>query len=67
MSKLLIQELNAMGRTDAFSRFMKLALQGHTIVFSSGDLGVAGLPGDPTPNGCIGANDTVFNPQGPAK
>jgi tripeptidyl-peptidase I len=46
-------------------RFMKLALQGHTIFFSSGDTGVAGRPTDPRPNGCLGDNHTIFNPRWP--
>ncbi|KAK5113429.1 hypothetical protein LTR85_010857 [Meristemomyces frigidus] len=45
--------------------FMKLALQGHTIFFSSGDSEVAGRATDPAPNGCLGANDTIFSPRWP--
>lgn len=44
---------------------MKLALQGHTIFFSSGDTGVAGRPADPAPNGCLGPDNTIFNPRWP--
>lgn len=44
---------------------MKLGLQGITVVASSGDDGVAGFPGDPTPNGCL-LDGSVFNPQFPA-
>lgn len=44
---------------------MKLALQGHTILFSSGDTGVAGRPTDPAPNGCLGPNHTIFSPRWP--
>ncbi|KAL9113211.1 MAG: hypothetical protein Q9227_002546 [Pyrenula ochraceoflavens] len=47
------------------NEFMKLALQGHTIVFSSGDTGVAGRAGDPAPNGCLGPDHTIFNPRWP--
>lgn len=47
------------------NEFMKLALQGHTIFFSSGDTGVAGRPGYPPPNGCLGSNHTIFNPRWP--
>ncbi|KAK5108167.1 hypothetical protein LTR62_008698 [Meristemomyces frigidus] len=47
------------------NEFMKLALQGHTIVFSSGDTGVAGRAADPRPNGCLGPNHTIFNPRWP--
>lgn len=42
---------------------MKLALQGTTVVVSSGDDGVGGFEGDPTPSGCLGPKETVFNPQ----
>jgi len=44
---------------------MKLALQGHTILFSSGDTGVAGRAADPAPIGCLGPNSTIFNPRYP--
>lgn len=47
--------------------FMKLALQGHSILISSGDFGVAGVagfPGDPSANGCLGPDSTIFNPGG---
>ncbi|KAK4539363.1 hypothetical protein LTR36_010993 [Oleoguttula mirabilis] len=47
------------------NEFMKLALQGHTIFFSSGDTGVAGRATDPSPNGCLGTNNTIFNPRWP--
>ncbi|KAH8679313.1 putative alkaline serine protease AorO [Ilyonectria robusta] len=42
--------------------FMKLGLQGVSIVFSSGDGGVAGGHG----YDCLGNTETVFNPQGPS-
>jgi len=45
--------------------FMKLGLQGVTIVFASGDSGVAARAFDPEPNGCIGPNHTIFNPDWP--
>lgn len=51
------------------NEFMKLSLQGHTILVSSGDNGVAADPNDPGGNGkigCIGGNQTVFNPETPA-
>lgn len=41
---------------------LKLGLQGVTVVVASGDDGVAGFPGDPYPNGCLGDDGTVFNP-----
>ena len=47
---------------------MKLALQGHTIVISSGDYGVGSYRGDPDANGCMsgsGQNGTIFNPYYP--
>ncbi|KAL9095664.1 MAG: hypothetical protein Q9165_002096 [Trypethelium subeluteriae] len=47
------------------NEFMKLALQGHSIFFSSGDTGVAGRPANPPPNGCLGSNNTIFNPRYP--
>lgn len=37
---------------------MKLGLQGTTLVFSSGDGGVAGGHG----NDCLGGNQDIFNP-----
>ncbi|KAK1853235.1 protease s8 tripeptidyl peptidase [Colletotrichum chrysophilum] len=47
------------------NEFMKLALQGHTILVASGDAGVASRPWDPFPNGCLGENNTLFNPNFP--
>lgn len=51
------------------SEWMKLSLQGHTILTASGDYGVAGFPGDQSANGCINGTDhkagqpaKVFNP-----
>ncbi|CAN8096667.1 unnamed protein product [Discula destructiva] len=41
---------------------MKLGLQGVTIVISSGDYGVGSFPGDPTPSGCAGPDQTIFYP-----
>lgn len=48
-------------------RYMKLGLQGHTFLFSSGDSGVGGFPGDASESGCLGPDATVFNPQFPVK
>ncbi|KAK5123597.1 hypothetical protein LTR85_002635 [Meristemomyces frigidus] len=47
------------------NEFMKLALQGHTILLASGDYGVGYFPGDVTPSGCLsgsGQNQTIYNP-----
>ena len=41
---------------------MKLALQGHTVLFSSGDFGVGSLPTDGARNGCYESKPKVFNP-----
>jgi tripeptidyl-peptidase-1 len=46
---------------------MKLGLQGHTFLYSSGDFGVGGYPGDATKSGCLGPNATIFDPQFPVK
>ncbi|KAK5708507.1 hypothetical protein LTR17_020638 [Elasticomyces elasticus] len=46
------------------NEFMKLSLQGHTILIASGDYGVAAPPGDGSPSGCLsgsGQNQTIFN------
>lgn len=46
--------------------FMKLALQGHTILLSSGDYGVATFPNDSgNALGCIGADQKIFSPPTP--
>ncbi|EME83733.1 uncharacterized protein MYCFIDRAFT_61094 [Pseudocercospora fijiensis CIRAD86] len=48
------------------NEFMKLALQGHTIVVSSGDWGVASFPNDTgTANGCLSGCGKVFHPSNP--
>lgn len=47
------------------NEFLKLALQGHSILIASGDYGVASAPGDSSPNGCLGPTGKVFNPQYP--
>ncbi|KAK4495322.1 hypothetical protein PRZ48_013653 [Zasmidium cellare] len=49
------------------NEFMKLSLQGHTFLFSSGDAGVAQIPAACDSNGCISrdlttANGPIFNP-----
>lgn len=48
------------------NEFMKLGLQGHSILVSSGDYGVASFPGDGADNGCLGPENTIFNPQYPS-
>lgn len=48
------------------NEFMKLGLQGVSILFASGDLGVASYPGDGDANGCLGPEGTIFNPQYPS-
>lgn len=48
------------------NEFMKLGLQGHSILFASGDYGVASFPGDGSPNGCLGPEGKIFNPQYPS-
>jgi tripeptidyl-peptidase-1 len=48
---------------------MKLGLQGHSILFASGDYGVASFPGDMNTQGttgCLGAEGLIFNPQYPS-
>jgi len=47
------------------NEFMKLALQGHSILVATGDYGVASFPGDGAENGCLGPSGTIFNPQYP--
>ncbi|MCJ1286094.1 hypothetical protein MMC26_005437 [Xylographa opegraphella] len=47
------------------NEFMKLGLQGHSIFYASGDDGVAGPPGDDSPNGCLGKKDNIFSPAWP--
>lgn len=48
------------------NEFMKLGLQGVSMLFASGDYGVASFPGDPTSNGCLGPEKKIFNPQYPS-
>ncbi|KAH8821627.1 peptidase S8/S53 domain-containing protein [Xylogone sp. PMI_703] len=47
------------------NEFLKLGLQGHSILYASGDDGVAGPPGDDSDNGCLGPDATVFSPAWP--
>ncbi|KAF7586002.1 hypothetical protein BBP40_009725 [Aspergillus hancockii] len=46
--------------------FMKLGLQGVSVVVASGDSGVQGRGGSPTPSGCLGKDGKVFAPDFPA-
>ncbi|CAI7628600.1 unnamed protein product [Penicillium pancosmium] len=48
------------------NEFMKLGLQGHSILFASGDYGVASFAGDGGANGCLGPEQKIFNPQYPS-
>lgn len=48
------------------NEFMKLGLQGTTVFVASGDSGVAGRGGDPTPSNCLGKHHNVFAPDFPA-
>ncbi|KAF7712670.1 Tripeptidyl-peptidase sed1 [Penicillium ucsense] len=48
------------------NEFLKLGLQGMSVVVSSGDSGVEGRGGDPTPNNCLGDSGKIFAPQFPA-
>lgn len=43
------------------NEFMKLGMQGVSVILASGDSGVAGPAGDGSANGCLGGG-TVFNP-----
>ncbi|EMC91148.1 hypothetical protein BAUCODRAFT_152438 [Baudoinia panamericana UAMH 10762] len=51
------------------NEFMKLGLQGHSILFASGDYGVASFPGsNENEFGCLsapGMNGTIYNPDYP--
>ena len=46
------------------NEFMKLGLQGHSILTASGDYGVSSFPAEGV-NGCLGPKGTIFNPQYP--
>jgi tripeptidyl-peptidase-1 len=48
------------------NEFMKLGLQGHSILFAAGDYGVASFPGDGSASGCLGPDQLIFNPQYPS-
>ncbi|MCJ1287426.1 hypothetical protein MMC26_006777 [Xylographa opegraphella] len=48
------------------NEFMKLGLQGHSILVASGDYGVSSFPGDKEANGCLGPDGLIFSPQYPS-
>lgn len=47
------------------NEFLKLGLQGITLVWASGDYGVASFAGDDSPSGCLGKDETIYNPSFP--
>lgn len=56
-------------QTRQCNEYMKLGLQGVSIVLSSGDSGVAGPNGDGSANGCLGSGSQagkIFSPDFPA-
>ncbi|KAJ5645872.1 hypothetical protein N7490_002244 [Penicillium lividum] len=48
------------------NEFMKLGMRGVSVVVASGDSGVAGRDGDPTPSNCLGESNDIFVPDFPA-
>ena len=48
------------------NEYMKLGMQGVSIVVASGDSGVAGPAGDDNADGCLGPDGTIFSPDFPA-
>lgn len=48
------------------NEFMKLGMQGVSIVVASGDSGVAGPAGDDNSDGCLGPTGAIFSPDFPA-
>ncbi|KAJ5171688.1 hypothetical protein N7492_004281 [Penicillium capsulatum] len=48
------------------NEFLKLGMQGVSVVVASGDSGVEGRGGDPTPSNCLGKDGKVFAPDFPA-
>ena len=48
------------------NEYMKLGMQGVSIVVASGDSGVAGPAGDDNPDGCLGPTGKIFSPDFPA-
>lgn len=48
------------------NEYMKLGMQGVSLVVASGDSGVAGPAGDDNANGCLGPTGAIFSPDFPA-
>ncbi|KAJ5273032.1 hypothetical protein N7478_008157 [Penicillium angulare] len=48
------------------NEFMKLGMRGVSVIVASGDSGVAGRDGDPTPSNCLGDKGQIFAPDFPA-
>ena len=48
------------------NEYMKLGMQGVSLVVSSGDSGVAGPAGDDNADGCLGPTGAIFSPDFPA-
>lgn len=48
------------------NEFMKLGIQGISLVVASGDSGVAGPAGDDNADGCLGPTGNIFSPDFPA-
>lgn len=48
------------------NEFMKLGMQGISLVVASGDSGVAGPAGDDNADGCLGPTGNIFSPDFPA-
>lgn len=48
------------------NEFLKLGMQGTSVVVSSGDSGVAGPAGDDNADGCLGPDGKIFSPDFPA-
>ncbi|KAJ5087399.1 hypothetical protein N7456_011015 [Penicillium angulare] len=48
------------------NEFMKLGMRGVSVIVASGDSGVAGREGDPTPSNCLGDKGQIFAPDFPA-
>ncbi|KIN05315.1 hypothetical protein OIDMADRAFT_51125 [Oidiodendron maius Zn] len=59
------QDLPANYQKRMCMEFMKLGLQGVSVLVASGDNGVAGPAGDGSANGCLGTDLKVFSPAFP--